>query len=262
MLAVLYRSADVLAIDKPSGVSLLADRSGAPCLWEELREYLKPDGLEPLSVHRIDKGTSGVLLVALSREMQSRLTQAFARRDVRKFYVARVVGDPRLAGRTGVIDLPLAKGRKSRYRVAGPRERIARERNRWYLASRPDGYPSVSRLRRIGGDGEHALLALQPITGRTHQLRVHLAWIGHPICGDALYGRPDDAVQRWPRLALHCHRIVVDGLTITAPLPRDELVPVGRKPRPRGGKAERGDTRTARERQERRTRHQAADPRA
>jgi tRNA pseudouridine32 synthase/23S rRNA pseudouridine746 synthase len=262
MLAVLHRSAEILAIDKPSGVSLLADRSGAACLWDVLRDYLRPDGLEPLPVHRIDKGTSGVLLVALTREAQSRLTQAFAHRDVRKFYVARVVGDPRLGGRSGTVDLPLAKGRKSRYRIAGPRERIARDRNRWYLASRPDGYPSVSRMRRVGGDAGHALLALQPITGRTHQLRVHLAWIGHPICGDTLYGRPDDPAQRWPRLALHCHRIVVGGLAITAPLPRDALVPVGRKPRTRGGKSERGDTRATRQRQQRGARHQAPDPAA
>jgi tRNA pseudouridine32 synthase/23S rRNA pseudouridine746 synthase/23S rRNA pseudouridine1911/1915/1917 synthase len=250
MLEVLHRSADLLAIDKPSGISLLADRSGAPCLWDELREFLRPDGLEPLSVHRIDKGTSGVLLVALTRERQSALSHAFAERAVRKFYVARVVGDPSLDGHTGMIDLPLAKGRKSRYRVAGPRERIARERNRWRLAGRAaDGYRSLSRLRRISGDRSHTILALQPITGRTHQLRVHLAWIGHPICGDLLYGRPDDPVQQWPRLALHCHRIVVDGLTISAPLSRDALLASGFEPRARRRGAERGDARAARQRE-------------
>ncbi len=73
----------------------------------------------------------------------------------------------------------------------------------------------MSRLRRFGGDGRHTLLALQPLTGRTHQLRVHLAWIGHPILGDHLYGKPESLEQRWPRFALHCHRIVVDGVTIT-----------------------------------------------
>jgi tRNA pseudouridine32 synthase/23S rRNA pseudouridine746 synthase/23S rRNA pseudouridine1911/1915/1917 synthase len=250
MVAVLHRSADLLAIDKPSGISLLADRSGAPCLWDELRGYLRPDGLEPLSVHRIDKGTSGVLLVALTRARQSQLSQAFAQRDVRKFYVARVVGDPRLGGRTGTIDLPLAKGRKSRYRIAGPRERIARERNRWRLAARAaGGYASVSRLRGLGGDGNHTVVALQPITGRTHQLRVHLAWIGHPICGDHLYGRPDDPIQRWPRLALHCHRVVVDGLTITAPLPNDASFVTGLEPRTRRRGTERRDARAARQRE-------------
>jgi tRNA pseudouridine32 synthase/23S rRNA pseudouridine746 synthase len=231
MLDIVYRSADLLAIDKPSGVSLLADRSGAPCLWETLVEELALEGREPFSVHRIDKGTSGVLLVALTRERQSHLSQAFARRDVRKFYVARVVGDVRLDGVSGLIDLPLEKGRKSRFRVAAPRERIVRHGPRWHLPGRTSaGHESVSRLRRIGGDGRQTLLLLQPLTGRTHQLRVHLSWIGHPIIGDHLYGKPDSVEQHWPRLALHCHRVVVDGVAITAPLPAEFALPAARHP--------------------------------
>lgn len=230
-LDVVYRAADLLAINKPSGISLLADRTGAPCLWDTLREELALEGHEPLSVHRIDKGTSGVLLVALTRERQSHLSQAFALRDVRKFYVARVVGDVRLDGVTGTIDLPLEKGRKSRYRVAAPRERIVRHGSRWHLTGRKSaGHESLSRLRRIAGDGRQTLLALQPLTGRTHQLRVHLAWIGHPIIGDHLYGKPDSAEQQWPRLALHCHRVVVDGVAITAPLPTGFALPSARHP--------------------------------
>ncbi len=173
-------------------------------------------------MHRIDKGTSGVLIVALTRQRQAQLTQAFAARAVRKFYVARVFGDLELGARTGTIDLPLAKGRKSRFRVAGPRDRIARDGNRWHLTGRSaGGHDSITRLRRLGGDGRHTLLALQPLTGRTHQLRVHLAWIGHPISGDSLYGKPDSDAQRGARLALHCHRIVIDGISISAPVPAE-----------------------------------------
>ena len=249
MLDVLYRSADLLAINKPSGVSLLADRSGAPCIWDELREVLADERLEPLSVHRIDKGTSGVLLVALTRERQSQLSQAFARRDVRKFYVARILGKPELDGHTGTIDLPLAKGRKSRYRVAAPRERIARHGSRWHLTGRAQpGHESITRLREIGSDGQHTLLALQPLTGRTHQLRVHLAWIGHPIAGDYLYGKPDADAQQWPRLALHCHRVVVDGIAVTAPLPPAFALPAARQPAARRGESRGGRGRTARQR--------------
>jgi tRNA pseudouridine32 synthase/23S rRNA pseudouridine746 synthase/23S rRNA pseudouridine1911/1915/1917 synthase len=222
MIDVLDRGADWLAIDKPSGVSLLADRSGAPCLWDQLREQLAAEDHEPFSVHRIDKGTSGVLLVALTRPRQAQLTQAFAARAVSKFYVARVLGDLRLGARTGTIDLPLTKGRKSRYRIAGPRDHIVRDGNRWHLTRRAaSGHDSVTRLRRLGGDGRHTWLALQPLTGRTHQLRVHLAWIGHPISGDTLYGRPQDDAQRAPRLALHCHRLVFDGISVSAPLPNE-----------------------------------------
>jgi len=243
MLDLLYRTRELIAINKPSGISLLADRSGAPCLWDELRRELAP--LEPLSVHRIDKGTSGVLLVALTRACQAHLTQAFQRRDVRKFYLARVVGDLDLGGRTGEIDLPLAKGRKSRYRVAGLRERITRRDQRWRLSGRTTGgHDSVSRLRRIGGNGGQTLLLLQPLTGRTHQLRVHLSWIGFPILGDQLYGKPAANEQAWPRLALHCHRIIVDGVAITATPPAELAVssapsrdPRSRRRKPRGGNA-------------------------
>ena len=250
MLDVLYRSSDLLAIDKPSGISLLSDRSGAACLWDTLRDELAAQGCEPFSIHRIDKGTSGVLLVALTRERQAQLTKSFSDRGVRKFYVARVLGDMDLEGSTGVIDLPLTKGRKSRYRVAAPRERIARHGSRWHLSGRHhEGHDSVSRLRRMGGDGRHTLLALQPLTGRTHQLRVHLAWIGHPILGDHLYGKPDSIEQRWPRLALHCHRIVVDGLTITAPLPAEFRLAAVRHPTARRGESGRGRRRTARQRE-------------
>ncbi len=247
---VLHRSADLLAIDKPSGISLLADRSGAACLWDALREYLAFDGGEPYSVHRIDKGTSGVLLVALTRERQAQLTQAFARRDVGKFYVARVVGDIRLGGRTGCIDLPLVKGRKSRFRVAAPRDRIVRHGARWHLVGRASpGHESISRLRRLGGNAHHSLLVLQPLTGRTHQLRVHLAWIGYPIAGDHLYGKPAASEQRWPRLALHCHRIVVNGIAITAPLPAEFALSATRQPTANRRESGRGRGRIARNRQ-------------
>ncbi|MEM7216759.1 MAG: RNA pseudouridine synthase [Pseudomonadota bacterium] len=214
-IAVLAQRDDLLVLDKPAGVSLLADRSGAPCLWDALRAALAP--VRPFQVHRLDKGTSGTLLIATSQARQRELTKLFAARRVRKYYAARCVGRPELSG-TGFIDLPLRKGRKSRYRVAGPRESIKREDRIWRLA--PDdggGHPSQTRLRC-----RDDWLLLQPLTGRTHQLRVHLAWIGHALRGDHLYGRPDDPAQAAPRLLLHCHRLVVPGVgSFRAPLPGD-----------------------------------------
>lgn len=201
---ILFRSADLAVLDKSAGISLLADRSGAPCLWDELPDVL---GQKPYLVHRLDKPTSGVLIVALNSDAQRRLTRAFQARTVRKFYLARVVGDP---GSQGIIDLPLRKGRKSRYRIAGSRASIRRLDNVWSLPSgASDGHASLTRFRWLAGDGETSLLLLSPRTGRTHQLRVHLSWIGHPILGDHLYGRPDDPRQRADRLYLHCHRIVL-----------------------------------------------------
>ena len=136
---------------------------------------------------------------------------------------------------------------ESRYRVAGSRERIARHGARWHLNGRASGgHESVTRLRRIGGDSRHTLLALQPLTGRTHQLRVHLAWIGHPIAGDLLYGKPEAEAQQWPRLALHCHRMVVGGVTITAPLPREFSSAIAQHPGARRRKSGRGEPRVPR----------------
>jgi tRNA pseudouridine32 synthase/23S rRNA pseudouridine746 synthase len=220
MVEVIARSSDLLVVDKPSGVSLFADRTGAPALWPDLQTELEKDHLKPLQVHRLDKGTSGVLFVALSKSRQAALNRAFARAAIRKFYVARVAGSLDL-GRTGIIDLPLKPGRKSRYRVAGPRASIQRDGSRWHLETpADDGFESVTRLRVIASTRSTTTVLLAPATGRTHQLRVHLSWIGHPILGDHLYGRPGSPEQQAPRLALHCHKLTDEqGVTYTAPLP-------------------------------------------
>lgn len=221
MLEILYRDRHLVALNKPANVSLLADRSGAPSLWDALPDTL---GAKPYLVHRLDKGTSGVLLIALDPDTQRRLTRLFQQRRVRKYYLCWVVGRfP--GGTTRTVDLPLRKGRKSRYRVAGPRERIRETARGWTLAA-PDegGLPSITRLRRLCVLDGRSLLVAAPRTGRTHQIRVHLAWIGHPIIGDPLYGRPSDAAQQGQRLMLHCHRLVVPEVgSLHAPVPAEWL---------------------------------------
>lgn len=202
-----------MVLNKPSGLSLLADRSGAPCLWDQFPDLL---GGKPYLVHRLDKPTSGLLIVARSAESQRSLTRAFQRREIRKYYLAWVQGTPPAAG---TIDLPLRKGRKSRFRVAGGRAEIERVGSLWQLSERQDaaaptadGHASQTRFRTLRQRGTRSLVLLQPLTGRTHQLRVHMAWIGYPIMGDLLYGNPTAPAQQAPRLQLHCHRLVVQGL--------------------------------------------------
>lgn len=213
MLEYIYLDDDLAVVNKPSGVALLADRSGAPCLWDSLREELG----KPLLVHRLDKGTSGVLAVARNRATQSRLTRAFQQRDVRKIYLARVRGTLRVRG-TGTIDLPLRPGRKSRYRVAGNRNGIVRRADCWLHTAPDEGHPSCTRFRVLHAQAANTCLLLQPLTGRTHQLRVHLSWIGHPILGDNLYGSPDAPEQRAQRLMLHALHLRLPGyLRMTAP---------------------------------------------
>ncbi len=205
---------DFYVFNKPSGIAVLADRQSPECLWTDLKRLL-PTGVRPFMVHRLDKGTSGVWAVATSQSRQRQLTKAFEAHHVKKYYVARVTRAPKL-DRTGTIDLPLTKGRKSRYRVAGNRESIERHGVVWQLGADKSfpgqnsktAFESSTRFRRLN----NSTVLLQPKTGRTHQLRVHLAWTGSPIKGDHLYGKADDPNQRWPRLALHCHKLVLPEL--------------------------------------------------
>lgn len=205
-IEVLFESTELIAFAKPAEVALFADRVGADELWPTL---LAQHG-KLLPVHRLDKGTSGVLVCARTKPMQAHLNRVFQSGALHKFYLARVVGALRLHGR-GRIELPLMPGRKSRYRVAGPRSAIERAGNVWRLATPPDarGHAARTDLRVLEVTARDSLLLLRPHTGRTHQLRVHLAWLGHPILGDRLYGSPDDAQQRFARLALHCHKLVL-----------------------------------------------------
>ena len=141
VVEVLYEDAALLAVNKPAGISLFADRHSDAQWWPQLQARFA----RVLPVHRLDKGTSGVLLLARTPAMQQHLNRLFLHGRVRKFYIARVTGDLRLLG-TGTIDLPLTKGRKSRYRVAGERAAIRRRADQWDLRgpARPDGRNRMS----------------------------------------------------------------------------------------------------------------------
>lgn len=229
----IFEDRDLLVLDKPSGISVLADRTGAPCLWDEIRRRYAEDRRRrrpeaeprPRLVHRLDKGTSGVFLVALSRACQRHLARAFAARQVRKHYLAVVAGHVP-AGRSLTVSLPLRPGRKSRFRVAGQRDQIRASPSGWRLRPKAPGiadpgvggsgngrraWDACTRLRALAVSPKRSLLAVQPLTGRSHQIRVHLAWIGHAVAGDHLYGAPQSAEQAAPRLALHAHCLVVPG---------------------------------------------------
>jgi tRNA pseudouridine32 synthase/23S rRNA pseudouridine746 synthase len=226
MLPLIYQDSDLLVVNKPSNISLLQDRSGAANLWDQLRVEFGKLYL----VHRLDKGTSGVLLVARTASLQKRLTQAFNAQQIHKYYCATVLGQLALVG-TGHIDLPLQPGRKSRYRIAAPRAAIQRTHNRWHLDDQhltnpvTPQFPSYSRVRVLDQPvsdraSQRNEILLAPRTGRTHQLRVHLAWIGYPILGDTIYGKPNAPEQRHERLRLHSHRLVAPGLgSFQAPRP-------------------------------------------
>ena len=190
----------LLVLLKPAG--LLSQPGLGPELADSLISRVQRRWPEARLVHRLDRDTSGLLLVARDPRTHRQLSQAFAERCVAKTYLARVQGLP--PGRGGRIEQPLARiaTRPPRYGVVP-------------LAA--GGKPALTRWRRLqrGAGDAWSLLLLQPHTGRSHQLRVHLAALGHPILGDPLYGpQPASSGEScaigertaggsWPGLQLH-----------------------------------------------------------
>ncbi len=196
MLPILYEDADLIAIDKPAGMPASPTRTAAAGTAQtELEHQLRArdgNGTRLFVVHRLDAGTSGVLLFAKTGAAAAALGAAFSESRVEKVYLARVPGTP--ATPHGTIDLPLATvGRKTIVSASGR--------------------PARTDWELVATDGRSSLLRLRPETGRMHQLRVHLNAIGHPIAGDRLYGGPAA-----PRLMLHAERLVVPHPSTTAPL--------------------------------------------
>jgi 23S rRNA pseudouridine1911/1915/1917 synthase len=202
--AILYEDASVMVIDKPAGLPMhTTAKFWKNTLTALLRERY-PD--EPMQMaHRIDRETSGVLLIARTREAASFLTLAFAHRRVRKTYLAVVVGQP---PDEGLIDQPI---------------KLVDSPSRVMMGPAPDGLPAVTRFRVVERFAAHALVEAFSETGRQHQIRVHFAHLGHALVGDKLYAGGEDffmracdegmspemleAVGGLPRHALHAHRL-------------------------------------------------------
>ena len=204
---VLYRDALVLVIDKPAGLAVHA--SGKTD--SHLGLYL--DGLRfglpqsPELAHRLDRDTSGCLVLGRHRQALKRLGAMFAHGRVGKTYWAVVVGSP--PGEAGIIDQPLAK-------LDAPRQ--------WRVKVDPRGQPSLTEWRLLGGTERLSWLECMPRTGRTHQIRVHLASIGCPVVGDAMYGKGTASLEA-DRLHLHARSVALPlhpkrpPVLVTAPPP-------------------------------------------
>ncbi|RIX48264.1 MAG: RNA pseudouridine synthase [Rhodocyclales bacterium GT-UBC] len=183
-LTVLFADASLLVVNKPAGLLSVPGRGDdkQDCLASRVQaEY--PDAL---IVHRLDMSTSGLLVLARGEAMQSEINRLFRERAVDKRYLAVV--DGMLAEEGGEIDLPLICDWPNR-----PRQKVDHD----------IGKRSLTRFTRLDVDeaSQTTRVALEPITGRSHQLRVHMAALGHPILGDELYGGP--AEHKAPRLLLH-----------------------------------------------------------
>ena len=173
---VLYEDAEILALNKPSGLSSQGGRGQVHTLDELLWAFARPGKARPRLIHRLDRDTSGVILTAKTKPAAGFLGKALMLRKFSKTYLAIVTpGPPEPV--TGVIDLPLRRdeqGREAYMRVC--------------TADHPDAETARSGYRTLASANGAALMELDPETGRMHQLRVHLAALGRPIAGDVRYG--------------------------------------------------------------------------
>lgn len=214
-LQILFEDDAVLVLDKPAGLVVhpaAGNRTGTLVAgvihhWKEPHPDLDP--LRPGLVHRLDKDTSGVLVLAKTPEALAELSAQFQDRTVSKQYVAFVHGRP--ASARGVVDAPVG------------RHPVDRKR----MAIRDDGRPARTRYEVVAVAAGMARVHAWPETGRTHQIRVHLASLGTPIVGDAVYGKRGERVVDISRQALHAARLTFrhpttgESMTFEAPLPED-----------------------------------------
>lgn len=185
-LVILHEDAEVLLVDKPAG--LLSVPGKGPELADCLLTRVQAAFPDALLVHRLDRDTSGVMIFALTAHAQRHLGLQFEKRMTKKTYVARVWGVP--TEKTGTVDLPLIVDWPNR-----PRQ----------MVDHVKGKPAQTDWRLLKDDGETARMRLHPRTGRSHQLRVHMLALGHPILGDPFYAT--GPARAFPRLMLHSEEL-------------------------------------------------------
>ena len=234
-LEILYEDDDMAAINKPAGMTVHAGAGEAAqsgtlvnALLHHFGSSLSGEGgeLRPGIVHRLDRWTSGVILVAKTDQGHRGLAQAFESRKVKKIYTALTQGevaDPQHGQRT-IKERPVEQDGQWWMRIEAPIGRDPRRRSR--MAVIESGRSAVTDYRplRVRTKPSFSLLEVRIHTGRTHQIRVHLSWIGKPIVGDAIYGGTSEGNERF---FLHASRIEIahpvtgDPLRIEAPLAQD-----------------------------------------
>ena len=200
---IIFIDAEAIVIDKPAGLPVDAPRRGGESIASRLDELRCGFRRMPAAMHRLDQDTSGCLLLARSPKARAHLQRAFEEHLVEKFYLAIVAGE--VAEEEGTIDLPLSKKSTAE---AG-----------WRMVGDPGGQRAVTHWRRLTVRDGRSLIEFRPLTGRTHQIRVHAREaFGSGIVGDRVYGMPGGP------MLLHASRLLVPrvgrpSIDVTAPLP-------------------------------------------
>ena len=215
-LDIVYEDEDLLVIDKPAGMVVHPAPGHTRGTLVNAILYHCPDlqgigGVErPGIVHRLDKDTSGLILVAKNDKTHRELQRQFKEREVEKAYLALVEGQ--LHPPLGRIEAPIGRDRHHRKRMTVTR----------------DGREAITEYTVLKHFDDYTLVEARPLTGRTHQIRVHFAFIGHPLAGDTVYGRRKQRLKPWlQRHFLHAHRLSFrlprtgERVTFTSPLPAD-----------------------------------------
>ncbi|MCK8128823.1 bifunctional tRNA pseudouridine(32) synthase/23S rRNA pseudouridine(746) synthase RluA [Pseudoalteromonas sp. 2CM39R] len=198
-LSIVYQDDDLLIVNKPSGLLTVPgkDPKHADCLIARINRVFPTAKI----VHRLDMATSGIICLALHKEAHRNLSIQFQDRKTAKRYIARVFG--KLEQETGSVDLPLICDWPNR-----PKQMVDHD----------NGKPSLTHFKVLEYEQNATRVELTPITGRSHQLRVHMLSLGHPILGDKLYAHPE-AFAMAPRLQLHA-----EMLTLAHPASGETLI--------------------------------------
>lgn len=198
-LSIVYQDDDLLIVNKPSGLLTVPgkDPKHADCLIARINRVFPTAKI----VHRLDMATSGIICLAMHKEAHRNLSIQFQDRKTAKRYIARVFG--KLEQETGSVDLPLICDWPNR-----PKQMVDHD----------SGKPSLTHFKVLEYEQNATRVELTPITGRSHQLRVHMLSLGHPILGDKLYAHPE-AFAMAPRLQLHA-----EMLTLAHPASGETLV--------------------------------------
>ncbi|MFK4874392.1 RluA family pseudouridine synthase [Novosphingobium sp. ZW T3_23] len=206
-LEILFEDGEALVIDKPGGLPLDTPRAGGPSLEDRLDELKLGFQRRPAPVHRLDRDTSGCLLLARNPKALKRFSAAFEEKLVQKRYLGIVAGT--LTEEEGTIALNLSK--------------VSTVKDGWRMIPAKKGKPAVTHWRKLDEKNGLTLVEFRPETGRTHQIRVHAAsGLGLPLLGDPVYGSSKGA----PRTMLHAAGITVprgdkEPIVAVAPMPRD-----------------------------------------